>query len=393
MSPDPEPVFLLKTGELYLKGDNRHLFLKKLVADLARVAARSGATVVDHVGKLAVRGAGHDLALLDALGRVFGIVSIEIATSVPTDEGAIVDQAVVLASERVREAAGALASFRIHARRSHKGFALSSVEVNRIAGAAVAVATGLSVNLDEPDLTIWIEVDSPRTYLYSRRVPAAGGLPAGSAGRAVLLLSGGIDSPVAGWLAMRRGLAISAVHFHSPPHTGPAALGKVEDLARALAAWQGRMDLFLVPFTAAQEAVRDAVREDYRVLAYRRLMMRVACVLAGRTRASAVVTGENLAQVASQTIENLGCVERACELTVLRPLVTYDKSEVIERARDLRTFDISIRTGEDCCSLFVPRHPVTRGRPGVCVSEEAKLDLDTLVRACVEGTVTETIVS
>ena len=385
MTEPGEPLFLLKAGELYLKGDNRHLFEERLVASLERAAA--DARIRNHRGKLTVEGVGHDPQVLSRLERVFGIVSIELAHRVPTGEDEIIAAAVALA----RAGASGASTFRISARRTWKGFSLRSMDINRQVGAAVAAATGLIVDLGEPDLDVRIEVGTPDTFLFTRRVPGAGGLPVGSSGRAMLLLSGGIDSPVAGWLALRRGLVCDAVHFHSPPHTGPAALRKVRDLAGVLAAWQGPLTLHVVPFTIAQEAVRDTVREDYRVLLYRRLMVRIACRLAGRVRAGALVTGESLAQVASQTLENMSCVEEASALPVLRPLVTYDKIEVIRRARELATYEISIRPGEDCCSLFVPRHPVTRGRRDVCERGEADLDVEDLVESCAGAVETEVI--
>jgi thiamine biosynthesis protein ThiI len=391
MTHENERLLLLKVGELYLKGANRPLFERRLMDHLGEVVARRGARARSYKGKIAVTGAGHDPVLLDALRRVFGIVSIELATAVPTDERAILAAAVELAAGEVESAAGRIRTFRIDARRTDKRFGLESIDINRRAGAAVVEATGLGVDLGDPDLTVRIEVDTPRSYLYTRRVAGAGGLPRHSAGRALLLLSGGIDSPVAGWLAMRRGLGIEAVHFHSPPHTGPAAVRKARDLARLLASYQGGTSLHLVPFTSAQQSVRDAVREDYRVLAYRRMMMRVAGRLASRRAAGALVTGESLSQVASQTLPNLRCVELATELPVLRPLVTYDKSEVVERARELGTYEVSIRPGEDCCSLFVPAHPVTRGRPETCSAEEERLDVEALVDECVDGTRTELV--
>lgn len=379
-----EPLFLLKAGELYLKGGNRPAFEERLVASLGK--ATPGGRIHGHVGKLTVEGLGHDPQVLDRLARIFGIVSVEQAWRVDTDGRAIIEAAVTLASDAVDAAGGSLRTFRISARRTWKGFGMRSIEINREAGAAVERATGLAVNLDNPDLTVWIEVGTPHTHLFTRRVPGAGGLPAGCSGRALLLLSGGIDSPVAGWLAMRRGLSIEAIHFHSPPHTGPASLRKVRDLAALLASWQGQVLLHVVPFTSAQEAVRDMVREDYRVLTYRRLMMRVACRLAERCGLATLVTGESLAQVASQTLENMACVEDASAMPVIRPLVTYDKSEIISRARTLGTYEISIRPGEDCCSLFVPKHPVTRGRVRDCEHGERDLDVEELVTGCVEQT-------
>jgi thiamine biosynthesis protein ThiI len=391
MDTAAEPLFLLKIGEIYLKGDNRPRFEQMLVDSLRRAVEPHGAVVKNYHGKLAVHGAGHAPAVLDALMKVFGIVNIEVAFGVQTDMDALVAQSVVLAREAVNGSGGRIRTFRIDARRSFKQFPANSIEINREAGAAVVEATGLRVDLGNPDLWVRIEVGKPHCYVYTHRIPAAGGLPAGCSGRAVLLLSGGIDSPVAGWYAMKRGLAIQAVHFHSPPHTGPAALRKVRDLARILAAWQGNVRLHVVGFTRAQEAVRDAVREDYRILIYRRIMMRVANRIASQEKATALVTGESLGQVASQTLENLGCVEDVSGNPVIRPLVTFDKSEVVERARKLGTYEISIRKGEDCCSLFVPAHPATKGRLGICRAEEDKIDVDALVDDCVETAGTETI--
>jgi thiamine biosynthesis protein ThiI len=377
-----EPLFLIKAGELYLKGGNRPLFEERLVESIGQALGRG--RIRGRAGRITVEELGHDADAADRLTRVFGIARVELAWRIDTEARSIVEEAVSLARREVEARAGALETFRISARRTWKGFSMRSIDINREAGAAVAEATGLSVDLEDPDLNVWIEVSTPHTCLFTRRLPGAGGLPAGCSGHSLLLLSGGIDSPVAGWLAMRRGLDIEAVHFHSPPHTGPASLRKVRDLASLLASWQGRVRLTLVPFAPAQEAVRDSVREDYRVLIYRRLMMRIACRLAARGGASAIVTGESLAQVASQTLENLGCVEHASALPVLRPLVTYDKNEVIARARELGTYEISIRPGEDCCSLFVPKHPATRGRILDCERSESDLDVDGLVSDCVE---------
>jgi thiamine biosynthesis protein ThiI len=242
-------------------------------------------------------------------------------------------------------------------------------------GARVAAETGLAVDVHRPDLRVGIEVGTERAFVYAGSRPAPGGLPVGSSGRALLLLSGGIDSPVAGWLAAKRGLAVDAVYFHSPPYVGEKSRDKVLSLGRVLARWQACRSVTVVPFTETQRRLRDGGPAELAVVLYRRMMMRIADAVADRIGAQALVTGENLGQVASQTVQNLAVIEEAARHVVLRPLVTNDKTETIALARRIGTYDISILPYEDCCSLFVPRHPATAARADDAVRVEARLDL------------------
>jgi thiamine biosynthesis protein ThiI len=253
-------------------------------------------------------------------------------------------------------------SFRIESRRSDKHFPRSSQEIARETGALVAAATGVPVDLQNPALVVGIEVAADAAYVFSNVRPAPGGLPVGMSGRGLLLLSGGIDSPVAGWLAAKRGLALDGLYFHSPPFVGEKSRDKVLSLARELGRWQALRSVFVAPFTDAQKRLRDAGRAELAVVLYRRMMMRVADLLADRLRATVLVTGENLGQVASQTAQNMSVIEAAARHLVLRPLVTYDKTETISLARKIGTFEISALPYEDCCSLFVPPHPATAAR-------------------------------
>jgi thiamine biosynthesis protein ThiI len=315
---------------------------------------------------------------IDRVGRVFGLQSISPAVSLPrtksteADLDAIAVEAVALAREAAR---GGKPTFKIETRRTDKAFPLTSIEISRDVGARVVGELDLPVDVHTPALEIGVELGLERSFVFSQTIQAPGGLPVGVTGRVNLLLSGGIDSPVAGWLAMKRGCAISATYFHSFPYTGDQTKEKVIDLARLLTPWHGPIHLHVVHFTEAQKQLRDSGRADLAVILYRRMMMRVACRIAAAERALAIVTGENLAQVASQTLENLGVIEEASTLPVLRPLLTYDKLETIALAQKIGTFETSIQPYEDCCQLFVPANPVTRARLQDAIDAEAGLDV------------------
>jgi thiamine biosynthesis protein ThiI len=259
------------------------------------------------------------------------------------------------------------------------------MEMAKRLGARVQAETGLAVDVHTPALRLGVEVETDIAFVYAGTRAAPGGLPVGTAGNALLLLSGGIDSPVAGWLAAKRGLALDAVYFHSPPFIGEKSRDKVLALGRILARWQALRSVTVVPFTDAQKKLRDAGAADLAVVLYRRMMMRIADAIADRLEAAALVTGENLGQVASQTIENMTAIEAAARRVVLRPLVTYDKVETTALARRIGTFETSILPFEDCCSLFVPPHPATRARKEDAERIEADVDVAAIVEAAVAG--------
>jgi len=367
---------VLRAGELFLKGKNRATFEQALVRRV-REALRpfAGLEVWTGQGRIYVRG-GEPAGLVEALADVFGASSLSPVVFVARDLEAIAATCAAMADEA--RARGAR-TFRITAKRADKRFDLSSPQINVAIGGRVQAATGLEVDLGDPDVEIGVEIGTTGDFVYDRVVPAAGGLPVGVSGSAVLLLSGGIDSPVAGHLAQKRGLSLSAVHFHSAPWTSAASKEKARRLAGRLARRQAGLDLHTVPFGRAQDRIREHVEPSYRVILYRRLMLRISEALARRLGAGALVTGDSLGQVASQTLENLACISAATEMLVLRPLVGLDKAEVIEMARRLGTYDVSILPHDDCCSLFVPKHPETRGRPGRAASLEEPLGLGELV--------------
>jgi thiamine biosynthesis protein ThiI len=371
-----------RSHEINLKGRNRWRFVDQLKHNLRAVFAdyRLGA----------MRGEGprlmvelpdeiSDAVAAERAALVFGLQNFSISRAVPLEIEALKRAAV----EAAREVPAR--SFRITTRRAEKRFPLNSMEIDRAVGAEVAQALGLRVDLENPELTISIEILPGRAYMSAGKLPGAGGLPVGVTGRGIVLLSGGIDSPVAAYRMMRRGLRVDFVHFHSYPLVSAASREKACDLADHLTRYEGRSTLTLVPFAEVQrEIVARAVR-PLRVVLYRRFMLRIACAIARKTGAQALVTGESLGQVASQTLENMTVIEQAATLPILRPLVGMDKNEIIMEARRLRTFETSILPDQDCCSLFVPAHPETHARLEEVAEEESQFDSDAMVAAAVRG--------
>ncbi len=377
-------AIVLRWAEIFLKGGNRPFFEKKLCDNARRaVHAIPGARVDKQHGRILVTTTEeHARRTSEALQRVFGVQNLSPAVVVPRAGAESLDpiatEAIAVAQAALTARGGRKPTFKIETRRPDKRFPMTSLDVSREIGGRVVAATGLPVDVHDPELTIGIEIAGHGVLVFSETLPGPGGLPVGSTGRVNLLLSGGIDSPVAGWLAMKRGCSVGATYFHSFPYTGDKTKEKVADLARLLAGWQGEVVLHVVAFTDAQKALREAGRGDLAVVLYRRMMMRAAARIAAGERALALVTGENLAQVASQTLENLAVIEDASPIPVLRPLLTYDKLETIALARKIGTYDTSILPYEDCCSLFVPSHPATKAQLADVREAEAKLDVEAM---------------
>ncbi len=317
------------------------------------------------------------------LGRVFGVANFAQAGRAPLDVEAIAGAILNDLGERdVR-------TFRVSARRADKRFPLTSPQIEREVGGRIKEARGWTVNLDEPEFTIHVEALTDQAFYYFGKEHGAGGLPVGVSGRVACLLSGGIDSPVAAWRLMRRGCRVLLVHFHSYPILSRASQEKTRELARILAEFQFHSRLFLVPFGDIQQQVTLSVAPPLRVVIYRRLMMRIAETIARHHRAQALVTGEVVGQVASQTLENLAAINRVVTMPVLRPLIGTDKDEIIAEAQRLGTYTVSIIPDQDCCTLFTPRHPATKARSIDVERAEATLPVDEIVSRAVNATVTE----
>ncbi|MBL8842615.1 MAG: tRNA 4-thiouridine(8) synthase ThiI [Planctomycetes bacterium] len=372
---------LIRFGEIGLKGNNRHEFLARFGKNL-RIALEPypGATVEELQGRFLAELAGHGVPALEALSRVCGVTSVSPAVRVAADLAALEPVVAAAAAEALRERR--FATFRIKGNRADKSFKVPSMELERKLGAVVLAAfPALRVDLEHPDWTLGVEVRPEGAFVHHGRIVGPGGLPVGSLGNALALLSGGIDSPVAAWLAMKRGLRLDGVFFHSAEYTGFAATEKVKELARLLSRYAPRFGLHLVPFGPIQAVIKEACDPSYRTLLYRRMMHRIAVAVAARERCSALVTGDNLGQVASQTLENLALTAAASELPLLRPLLTFDKEETIALAKRIGTFDVSIRPALDCCTVFQPAHPRIRGDADQLAREEELLPMDALVEA------------
>jgi tRNA uracil 4-sulfurtransferase len=376
MTNDNE-VILVRWGEIFLKGDNRGFFERALVDRVRRAVDKApGARIERTHGRLLVwPGEEGARRLLRRLERVFGIANLSPARVVPRDIEAISAAAIELA--RAEAPKHTPPTFKVESRRSDKRFAMGSMEVSRTVGAAIVGALALPVDVHTPAFTIGVEIGYEHAFVFGEVVPGPGGLPVGVTGRVELLLSGGIDSPVAGWLLLKRGCTLGATYFHSFPYTGEKTQDKVARLGAQLAAWQLEpLRLAVVPFTDAQKALRDACGDGkLAVVLYRRAMMRVAECIARRSGAKALATGEALAQVASQTLENLGVIGASTAMPILRPCLAHDKLETVAIAQRIGTYETSIEPYDDCCSLFVPEHPETRAKLEVVERIESRLDV------------------
>jgi thiamine biosynthesis protein ThiI len=384
-----ERLLLVKYAEIHLKGLNRPFFERALLEGLRRaVRDVQPCRVEKRGGRYYLE--GYDIrgeeALVESVRRVFGVHSVCPAVRCEKETDAIAETACALMRTLPHEGA----SFKVLVRRADKRYPIPSMELAaELGGRLLARLDGLRVDVSHPDILLSVEIRDEGAYLYVREIAGYGGMPLGTAGRAALLLSGGIDSPVAGWMMMKRGVRLIAVHFYSFPYTGELARQKVLDLAAALASFGGKVPVHVVPFTAIQEALYERAPEELMTLLMRRAMMRIAERIARKNGCGALVTGESLGQVASQTMEGLQVTQDGIGLPVLRPLIGFDKAEIVDRARAIGTFDISSRPYEDCCTVFTPRHPSTRPRLETVRAAEAAAGLEQLIQDAVDGTVME----
>ena len=381
-----QEIFLLKLGEVVLKGLNRRSFEDKLMSNVRRRLRHYGSfQVYIRQSTIYVEPQGDTCDLEGAWGackQVFGIAAV--ARAVPCEK--TVEAIVETAKTYLRDAFASARSFKVESRRADKTFRLNSIQISQAVGGDLAEAfPNVAVDVHNPDLTVFVEIREKAAYVHGASEPGAGGLPVGMGGHAVSLLSGGIDSPVSSWMMARRGVQLEMVHFVSPPYTSQQAQDKVLELARQLTAYCGRMLVHIVPFTEIQEEIRRSCPEEYFTLIMRRFMMRIAEAVAKKAGAKALVTGESLGQVASQTMMALGVTEDVTTMPVLRPLIGMDKVEIIRIARDIGTFDTSILPSEDCCTVFTPRHPATRPDLEAVRTAEAALDVEGLVAKALAG--------
>jgi tRNA uracil 4-sulfurtransferase len=381
---------LIRYGEMTTKGRNRNLFVRRLKDNVAEKLQAFPNIKIEYMRDrmyILLNGEPHE-PIIDKLKTVFGIHSFSLAMKCNNELNEIKETALAAVKQLPYKGK----TFKVSARRVDKQFPYGSNALNHEIGAHILRNTdGLTVNVHEPDINVRVEVRRDGTYVTCRDIPGPGGLPVGTSGKAMLMLSGGIDSPVAGYLAMKRGLEIEAVHFFSPPFTSERAKQKVIDLVKKLTTYGGTIKLHIVPFTEVQQAIYKQVPNEYSLISTRRAMLKITDALRQRHRALAIVTGESLGQVASQTLESMFVINDVTTTPVLRPLVSMDKTEIIEIAKKIDTHDISILPYEDCCTIFTPRSPKTKPKKEKVVHYESFVDLQPLIEKAVANTETMVI--
>ena len=373
-------VLLVRYGEVFLKGQNRPFFLRKLVDHVKAAVQEVHGHVWLSEGRIYVSDYTDQDEAIRRVSRVFGVHSVSPAIEMEKDSfEAICAQAAKMMEKKT-------GTFKVLAKRSDKQYPMDSPTIMREAGGYILDhVPQLSVDVNNPDHEITIEIRK-LAYLSVDRTMAVSGMPMGTNGKACLLLSGGIDSPVAGFMIAKRGVELCCVHYHSFPYTSERAKEKVLELARILSEYCGKMRVYIVPFTEIQMQIHEKCPENFTTLIMRRYMMRIAEILARKDGAQALITGESIGQVASQTMEALGCTDEVVSMPVFRPCVGMDKSEIIERAERIGTMETSSLPYEDCCTVFTPKHPATHPRKELVRRAEEKLDSQALIDASIEGT-------
>ena len=380
-------IILIKNGELALKGLNRSNFEDALIKNMKRRLKDLGeAEITKSQSTIYVQPKSEDYDFEEALkrvGMIFGIAGFSRACVCEKT----IEDILSRSREYLKSVMENIKTFKVEAKRADKRFPLASPEICAEVGAMLLEAyPHLKVDVHNPDRTVYVEIRDFAAYVRAEQIKGAGGLPVGTAGKASVLISAGIDSPVAAWTMAKRGVRLDAIHFASPPYTSPRAELKVRTLLKKVAAYSGTINLAVVPFTEVQDEIAKKCPEDYFTLIMRRMMMRIAQRIAKSSGSLALITGESLGQVASQTLPALVTTDSVANMPVLRPLIGMDKEEIIAISRHIDTFETSILPYEDCCTVFTPKHPKTRPTLALCEEAEKGLDIETLTQKAVEGT-------
>lgn len=385
-------IILIKNGELALKGLNRSTFEDILIKNIRKR--------IKVLGEFEYRKEQSTVAVVpmddyidmdevsDRISRVFGIAAYSRALQVEKDMSVILQNAPEYLAEQLKNAK----TFKVEGKRSDKKFPLKSPEISaEVGGAILSKFPHLRVDVKNPDILVTIEIREKFAFIRGNQTKGAGGMPTGTAGKSAILISGGIDSPVAAYMMAKRGLVLNAIHFASPPYTSPQSEEKVHNLLRQVSRYSGNITLFTVGFTEIQEEIRDKCPEDLFTLIMRRFMMRISQRIAEKEECKALITGESLGQVASQTLNALACTDAVVSMPVFRPLIGLDKDEIIKVSRKIDTFDISIEPYEDCCTVFTPKHPKTKPQVSVLENAEKALDVEALIDRAIENTTIKNI--
>ncbi|MDD7511668.1 MAG: tRNA 4-thiouridine(8) synthase ThiI [Peptostreptococcaceae bacterium] len=382
-----EKILIVRCGEVALKGMNKPYFERVLVERIKRnLKEFHGVSVKRTEGLIFVR-YPHDIAqnkLIHQVGKVFGVSSISPAVESESNMESIAAEAIKFMDENI--AVHGTKTFKVEAKRADKAFPIKSPDIARQIGAEVLKGCKvLSVDVHKPDCHLFVDVRRDKTYIYRDKIQGFGGLPLGTNGKGMVLLSGGIDSPVAAWMMAKRGMLIEAIHFHSYPYTSPRAQKKVEELAGIVASYCGRINMSVINLLPIQEEIVKNCPEDETTILVRRFMMRIGEKMAEKAGAMMLITGENLGQVASQTAEALVVTDSCVKMPVMRPLIAMDKVDIMDKAKEIGTYEKSIEPYEDCCTVFLPKHPVTKPKLENILASEAKLDVDKLVEEAVNS--------
>ena len=386
-----EHIFIVRCGEVALKGMNKPYFERMLLDRIKKLLKKfDGVKAYRHEGLIFVRadkelnpGTEGKQAILKEIGKVFGVASISPAMECESTMEDIGQTAVEYMMEAIEERG--VKTFKVNAKRADKNFPVKSPDISRQIGAAVLKGCKvLKVDVHNPDVKLFVDVRHDKSYVYQDKIPGFGGLPLGTNGKGMSLLSGGIDSPVATWMMAKRGMMIEAVHFHSFPYTSQRAREKVEELAALVATYCGRFRMHVINLLPIQEQIVQNCPEEETTILVRRFMMRIAEELAAGNGCNMLITGENLGQVASQTAEALVVTDASVKMPVMRPLIGLDKTDIMDLAKEIGTYDKSIEPYEDCCTVFLPKHPVTKPKLERILASESKLDCEGLIREAIE---------
>ncbi len=380
-------TILVRYGELTTKGKNRKDFIRRLAKNIKSLLPKETGIVVESTyDRIYLRLNGEDPSLIiEKLKKVFGIRSFSLTRKIESSIEEIEKTCLEIAKETQQ------GTFKVVSRRNDKNFEIRSDEINRRVATNILKNTEHKVDVHNPDFKIWIEVREAATYITSKVIFGVGGYPVGVNGKAMLMLSGGIDSPVAAYFIMKRGVMVEAVHFASPPYTSAAAQEKVLELARLTSNYQGNMKVHIVPFTEIQMEIYKNCPESYAITLMRRMMVRIAERLAIKNKCLAIATGESLGQVASQTLESMSCINNVTKMPMLRPIITFDKIEIIDEAKKIGTYETSILPFEDCCTIFNPKNPVTKPLLDKSEKYESKFNYELLIEKAIDGVETKIV--
>jgi len=380
-------TILCHYNEITLKGANRSFFEDALITMLRNRIKQEVPNILEKIRKpwgsilfdLKNTPSNKERVLLENIFQTtFGVANFSFTENCDQNIDVIQEKCLHILQKKD------FSTFRIETRRSKKEFPLNSQEINIQIGSFIVEKLNKKVQLKDPETTCFIEIIDNRTLIYTQKMLGPGGLPYGTGGRALTLLSGGIDSPVASYLAFKKGLHLDMIHFHSLPYTSPASIQKVKKLTQLLTPYQSSINLFLIPLAEIQREITKQCPEKQRILLFRRCMMKISEKLAQKQKSQALITGESLGQVASQTIENMNVIQNAADMLILRPLLTFDKEEIMQLARKIGTFETSILPHEDCCTLFTPKHPETKARTDLIEKSESQLDIEKLIKDALE---------